>query len=72
MSGMSFSVELKENGGKALMNVGDVLTVQFRLDCPPQSLIQRRAEVRNIRGDLIGVSFFRSEYDKELGFYLLR
>jgi len=72
MSGMSFSVELKENGGKALMNVGDVLTVQFRLDYPPQALIQRRAEVRNVRGNLVGVSFFRSEYDKELGFYLLR
>jgi len=72
MSGLSFSVASNRDGETPPFQVGDVLTVQFRLDYPPKDLIQRRAEVRNIRGDVIGVQFFRSEYDKELGFYLLR
>jgi hypothetical protein len=72
MSGLSFSVASIREVETPPFQVGDVLTVQFRLDYPPRDLIQRRAEVRNMRGDVIGVQFFRSEYDKELGFYLLR
>lgn len=72
MSGLSFSIASDRTGETPPLQVGDVLTVQFRLDYPPKDLIQRRAEVRNMRGDVIGVQFFRSEYDKELGFYLLR
>jgi hypothetical protein len=72
MSGLSFSVASNRVEEASPFQVGDVLTLQFRLDYPPKDLIQRRAEVRNMRGDVIGVHFFRSEYDKELGFYLLR
>ena len=72
MSGLSFSIASKKTAEATPFQVGDVLTVQFRLDYPPKDLIRRRAEVRNIRGEVIGVHFFRSEYDKELGFYLLR
>ena len=72
MSGLSFSIESEVNEEEPPIVVGDVLTVQFRLDCPPGNLIQRRSEVRNIRNESIGVSFSKSEYDKELGFYLLR
>lgn len=72
MSGLSFSVASNRTKETPPFQIGDVLTVQFKLDYPPRDLIQRRAEVRNMRGDVIGVQFFRSEYDKELGFYLLR
>jgi len=53
------------------LQVGDVITVRFRLDSPPQNFIQRTASIRNIRSGIIGAKFSRSEYDKELGFYLL-
>jgi hypothetical protein len=72
MSGLSFSVETSESGEPMSFKVGDAITLQFRLDCPPHDLIQRRGEVRNIRTGGIGVRFSKSEYDKELGFYLLR
>ncbi|PKN40750.1 MAG: hypothetical protein CVU60_14625 [Deltaproteobacteria bacterium HGW-Deltaproteobacteria-18] len=70
LSGLSFSLESSQEDQEALQ-VGDVITVRFRLDAPPESFIQRKASVRNIRGDAIGARFSRSEYDKELGFYLL-
>lgn len=75
MSGLSFSIEarddsLNQNEGMDLV-VGDVLSVQFHLDNQAQTLVQRRAEVRNVREGRYGISFFRSEYDKDLGFYLL-
>lgn len=72
MSGLSFSLESEVNEEEPPIVVGDVLTVQFRLDYPPNNLIQRRSEVRNVREGSIGVRFSKSEYDKELGFYLLR
>jgi hypothetical protein len=74
MSGLSFSIEVPESGegGTAELEIGEALTLQFRLDRPPHDLIQRRGEVRNIRNNAIGVRFSKTEYDKELGFYLLR
>ena len=72
MSGLSFAVEAAESGESTSFQVGDALTLQFRLDRPPHDLIQRRGEVRNIRPGGVGVRFSKSEYDKELGFYLLR
>ncbi|GAB6111523.1 PilZ domain-containing protein [Desulfomicrobium salsuginis] len=72
MSGLSFTVEGGTGESPAALEVGDALTVQFRLDRPPHDLIQRRGEVRNIRETAVGVRFSKSEYDKELGFYLLR
>ncbi len=72
MSGLSFSLELPASDqGGAHIEVGDVVTVQFRLDAPPENVVQRKAEVRNVRGGAIGAKFSKSEYDKELGFYLL-
>jgi hypothetical protein len=72
MSGLSFSVESPDSGEPVSFVVGDALTLQFRLDRPPNDLIQRKGEVRNVRDGGIGVRFSKSEYDKELGFYLLR
>lgn len=72
MSGLSFSVESPDSGEPMSFKVGDAITLQFRLDRQPHDLIQRRGEVRNIRSGGIGVRFSKSEYDKELGFYLLR
>jgi len=72
MSGLSFSLESAAGDqAEAPLEVGDVITVRFRLDAPPENLIQRLAEVRNVRGQAIGAKFSKSEYDKELGFYLL-
>jgi hypothetical protein len=69
---LSFSVESPDSGEPVSFVVGDALTLQFRLDRPPNDLIQRKGEVRNVRDGGIGVRFSKSEYDKELGFYLLR
>jgi len=71
MRGLSFSIEKTPEEGRALLEVGDVVTVRFRLDSPPRNLIQRKAEVRHFRTEIVGARFSRSEYDKELGFYLL-
>lgn len=67
LSGLSFTLDRAQEE----IEVGDVITVQFRLDAPPGNLIQRRADVRNVRAGVVGARFSRSEYDKELGFYLL-
>jgi hypothetical protein len=71
MSGLCFSIETVPQEGRAHLEVGDLVTVRFRLDSPPHNLIERRAEVRHVRNGAIGAKFSRSEYDKELGFYLL-
>lgn len=71
MSGLAFSI-LAAGDEPTDLAPGDQLTLQFRLDRPPHDLIQRRGEVRNVREDSVGVRFSKSEYDKELGFYLLR
>jgi hypothetical protein len=71
MSGLSFSIESSKEEDQTVLQIGDVVTVRFRLDSPPENLIQRTASVRNIRSGTIGAKFARSEYDKELGFYLL-
>lgn len=71
MRGLSFSIETPCEDGHAFLEQGDVLTVRFRLDSPPQNLIERKAEVRHVQNGSVGARFSRSEYDKELGFYLL-
>ena len=72
MNGMRFSVPPELVPDKTKLAVDDVLTISFRLDNPSRDLIERRAVVRNIYADGYGISFVRSQYDKELGFYLLR
>ena len=72
MTGASITVEFKHALADFTAHVGDVVTLEFHLDNPSRDLIRRRAEVCNINGSQMGVRFARSEYDKELGFYLLR
>lgn len=71
MTGASITVEFKHELPDFTVHVGDMVTVEFRLDNPARDLVRRRAEVCNIRGSQLGVRFARSEYDKELGFYLM-
>jgi hypothetical protein len=75
MSGLSFTIEFRDDSRSqsegSEITVGDVVSVQFHLDNQARTLVQRRAEVRNIRMGRYGISFFRTEYDKDLGFYLL-
>lgn len=71
LSGLSFSLESPPEEDVKALQIGDVITVRFRLDSPPENFIQRTASIRNIRSGVIGAKFSRSEYDKELGFYLL-
>ncbi len=51
--------------------VGDVVEVRFRLDNRAKSLVERRGEIRTLRGNFVGVELFPVAYDKELGGYLL-
>lgn len=71
MRGLSFSIETNPEDGGTLIEEADVVTLRFRLDSPPHNLVQRIAEVRHVRNGVVGARFSRSEYDKELGFYLL-
>lgn len=50
---------------------GDVVEVRFRLDNRAKSLVERRGEIRTLRGEFVGVEFFSVAYDKDLGGYLL-
>lgn len=50
---------------------GDVVEVRFRLDNRAKSLVERRGEIRPLRGEFIGVELFPVAYDKDLGGYLL-
>lgn len=72
LHGCSFSVTSPGDVIEKILRVEDVVTVQFYLDNPARDFIERRAVVRNIRQDRVGVRFSRSEYDKVLGFYLMR
>lgn len=72
MNGLSFSIGAGSGADLGEPRVGDVILLQFRLDNRSRDLIERKAEIQNVHGARFGVSFLRSEYDKELGFYLLR
>ena len=71
LSGLSFSLESPSEEDQEAHQIVYVITGRFRLDSPPENFIQRTASIRNIRSGVIGAKFSRSEYDKELGFYLL-
>lgn len=52
--------------------VGDVIRVEFHLDDPQRSRIEKKVIVRNIMKDEIGTELAPTEaVDKALGFYLL-
>lgn len=50
----------------------DLIAVRFRLDNAAGHVIERKAHVVNIRDLFAGARFAKSEYDKELGFYLMQ
>ena len=53
------------------MTSGDIMNVSFDLDDVRKSRISKRAEVRSVKGNQIGVLFEETHwFDKELGFYL--
>lgn len=70
--GMRFSLAKEYTQGSADLVLDDVLTISFRLDNQTRDLVERKAVVRNVYNGSYGVSFSRTEYDKDLGFYLLR
>ena len=57
------------------VEVGDKMTVEFRLDDEKKTLIRKDAVVRSIMGLFLGMEFFSIDphnvYDKALGFYLM-
>lgn len=72
LHGCSFSFADGRTTSEALLQPEDVVTVQFYLDNQARDFIERKAVVRNVRADRVGVKFSRTEYDKVLGFYLMR
>jgi hypothetical protein len=56
-------------------NPGDEITVEFELEDEYQTLIQKEAIVRNIRGNIIGCEFVvndtSSVYDAPLGYFVV-
>jgi hypothetical protein len=68
----SIGMKLKLNVGRAF-NVGDQLKVEFNLDDPQHTLIQKRVIVKNMTDSHVGVAFTgRDGDDPSLGFYLLK
>ncbi len=54
-------------------NVGDRITVEFRLDDANNSLIKRDVIVQNIKGLYVGANYAMAQsYDNIIGFYLLK
>lgn len=72
LKGVCFFVLAKPGMEDSPLLVDDVVTIQFRLDNPAEDVIERRALVKNVKGLRAGANFTRTEYDKELGFYLMR
>ena len=61
---------------KPNLEIGDKLLVEFKLDNNLKSLIRKEVIIRNINDKCIGAEFCSvnesNEYDKAIGFYLLR
>ncbi len=72
LNGMRFSIVPDPSQEPCALAVEDVIMASFRLDNRSQDLIERKAVIRNVYASSYGVSFIRTEYDKELGFYLMR
>lgn len=68
ISTKGLKIKLKESH---IIEMNDLLDVEFRLDNRSRTLIKRTASVKNISGPYIGVAF--SDYkheDPDIGFYL--
>lgn len=72
LNGMSFSVVPVPGMSNSPFLQGDVVAVVFRLDNRSADLIQKKGVVRNVSGLRAGIRFSHQEYDKELGYYLMR
>lgn len=70
LSRTGLKIQLDE---KSNFKIGDRLMVSFHLDDKNQSPIRKEAVITNMKDSFVGVQFCRlDEYDKILGFYLLR
>ena len=68
----SSGLKLKLNVGRAF-NVGDKIRVEFNLDDPQHTPIDKVVIVKNVSKDYVGVAFREREGDDpSLGFYLLK
>jgi len=72
MNGIGFSIVWEAEIPARPVDPGDALMVRFRLDNASKDLIERRAVALYTDGSRIGASFLKGQFDKELGFYLLR
>jgi hypothetical protein len=66
-SGLKIKLHLERK-----FQVGDILTVEFRLDDQQRSLVRKEAIIRRCSGQHLGVEFTTKDphFDKVLGFYL--
>jgi hypothetical protein len=66
-SGLGFRTRLKHN-----LQIGDIIDLRFVLDNTLQSEIVKKAIVRRIHNQFVGVEFCDlTAYDKQLGYYLM-
>lgn len=72
LNGMSFSVVPTPGMSNSPFLVEDAVVMAFRLDNRAADQIQKKGNVRNISGLRAGIRFSHQEYDKELGYYLMR
>lgn len=72
LQGAGFEVVPRPGVGGSPLLDGDIIAIEFNLDNAAGHLIKRKAIVININGLYSGVRFAKSEYDKELGFYLMQ
>ena len=68
LSACGMKIKIKPNIN---LSVGNYIIVEFYLDDINKSFIRKKARVRSIRSEYIGVEFDRTEeIGKALGFYL--
>jgi c-di-GMP-binding flagellar brake protein YcgR len=68
----SSGLKLKLNVGRAF-KVGDKIQVEFNLDNPQRTPIEKVVTVKNVSKNFVGVAFNEREgEDPSLGFYLLK
>jgi hypothetical protein len=69
LSRRGLKIELPES---EKLSVGDWIEVEFRLDNPPRTVIQRMVIIKNIHGPYVGLAFPDHKHeDPDIGFYLM-
>jgi c-di-GMP-binding flagellar brake protein YcgR len=61
--GMELGIEHK-------FDIGEKISLDFRLDDKQESLIEREVVVRSIKGNFVGVEFCRHDHHDQLGPYI--